>query len=174
MLIPPLLFLHQWLASVWTYEHPTQQLMGAAPQLSIMIAAIISSGIAAPLFEEFVFRLLLISWLNRFFVSPRPFANKSSRCQSSWLDQGSTRSHADRFTVLILGWRAWVPVLIAATLFSLAHFSQGPAPIALFVLGIGLGTLYQWTGRILPGLIVHLLLNGWSLGFTVAHLIASA
>jgi membrane protease YdiL (CAAX protease family) len=44
-------------------------------------------------------------------------------------------------------------------LFSLAHYGHGAAPVSLLVLGIGLGILYQRTHRILPGMVVHFLLN---------------
>ena len=54
-------------------------------------------------------------------------------------------------------------VLLPAILFGLAHANHGPDPIALFLLALGLGYLYQRTHRILPCIIVHFLLNASSL-----------
>jgi len=53
----------------------------------------------------------------------------------------------------------WLPILVSSALFSLAHLSHGPDWVALFLLAIGLGYLYQRTGRILPSMIVHFLVN---------------
>jgi membrane protease YdiL (CAAX protease family) len=43
------------------------------------------------------------------------------------------------------------------------HWSHGPDWIPLTVLAFGLGYLYQRTHRILPSLVVHLLLNSFTL-----------
>lgn len=55
------------------------------------------------------------------------------------------------------------PVLISSTLFSAAHVGNGPDPIPLFVLALGLGYIYQRTRRVLPCIIVHMMCNGISL-----------
>ena len=59
--------------------------------------------------------------------------------------------------------RGLVPVLCSSTLFALAHWGHGAAPIPLFALALGLGYLYLRTHRVLPCILVHLLLNGTSL-----------
>jgi membrane protease YdiL (CAAX protease family) len=48
-------------------------------------------------------------------------------------------------------------------LFSLAHFGFGPDPVALFVLALILGFLYQRTHRIVPCIVVHALFNALNL-----------
>ena len=53
----------------------------------------------------------------------------------------------------------WTPILVSAGLFAAAHIGQGAAPIPLFFLAIGLGYLYRQTGSIVPGIVVHFLLN---------------
>ncbi len=57
---------------------------------------------------------------------------------------------------------AW-PVYVTSALFALMHFGQGAAPIPLFFLSLGLGFLYQRTGRLFPAIVVHMLLNGATL-----------
>jgi membrane protease YdiL (CAAX protease family) len=55
------------------------------------------------------------------------------------------------------------PILVSAALFALAHFGNGPDPIPLFILALGLGYLYQQTHRVWPCIVVHMLLNGLSM-----------
>lgn len=57
---------------------------------------------------------------------------------------------------------AWGPIVLSATAFSLMHVAHGPDIVALLVLALGLGYLYQRTHRILPCIIVHLCLNATS------------
>ena len=66
---------------------------------------------------------------------------------------------------------AWAPVVISAVLFGLVHLGQGPAPIPIFVFGLGLGMIYRQTGRILPCIVAHFMLNGFSMTvYTVEQL----
>lgn len=53
----------------------------------------------------------------------------------------------------------WLPILVSSGLFAIAHFSHGPDWIPLFFLAIGLGYLYQRTGRIQACIVVHILVN---------------
>ena len=59
-----------------------------------------------------------------------------------------------------VGVQAWLPIVVASILFSLAHFGQGTAPIPLFFLSLGLGFIYQRTHRIWPSIVAHMLVNG--------------
>ena len=42
------------------------------------------------------------------------------------------------------------------------HAAQWPAPIAIFVLSVALGTLYQRTGSLLAAIAMHGTFNGFS------------
>jgi membrane protease YdiL (CAAX protease family) len=55
------------------------------------------------------------------------------------------------------------PIVITAAMFSLAHAGQGPAPIPLFFFGLALGYVYQKTGSIVPCILLHMMLNGFSM-----------
>ena len=57
----------------------------------------------------------------------------------------------------------WMPIIVSAAVFGLAHVGQGAAPIPLFVFGLALGYLYRQTGRILPCIVLHMGLNGFSM-----------
>lgn len=56
-----------------------------------------------------------------------------------------------------------VPMFLSSAIFASLHWGQGPAPIPLFFLALGLGYIYQRTHRILPCIVVHMLLNGTTL-----------
>lgn len=60
--------------------------------------------------------------------------------------------------------RFW-PVAVSAAIFALMHLRAelDPDPIPLFVLALALGYLYQRTHSLVPGIIVHFLLNGCSM-----------
>ncbi|MEM7784644.1 MAG: CPBP family intramembrane glutamic endopeptidase, partial [Planctomycetota bacterium] len=65
------------------------------------------------------------------------------------------------------------PILVSALLFAFAHFGQGPAPIPLFLLGLGLGYIFLQTGSILPCIVIHMALNGFSMFWFTLNVILS-
>lgn len=56
------------------------------------------------------------------------------------------------------------PIFVSSIIFALLHYSHGPDWVPLFFLALGLGYLYRQTHRIVPGIVVHFLLNGTSMG----------
>lgn len=56
------------------------------------------------------------------------------------------------------------PSLVSGTLFGLAHWGYGFSFIPLIALGIGLGLLYRATQSIWPCIVVHFMLNAFSMG----------
>jgi membrane protease YdiL (CAAX protease family) len=61
------------------------------------------------------------------------------------------------------GLQALLPIGISSAVFALLHYSHGPDWIPLLLLAAGMGYLYQRTHRLLPSLVVHCLLNSYSL-----------
>jgi membrane protease YdiL (CAAX protease family) len=57
---------------------------------------------------------------------------------------------------------ATIPIMISSALFAAAHFGQGAAHIPLFLFALLLGYLYYRTHRLLPCVIAHAMLNGFS------------
>ncbi len=55
------------------------------------------------------------------------------------------------------------PIVLSAALFALAHYEHGPDPVALFLLALGIGYIYQRTHRIVPCIVVHFLVNAVSM-----------
>lgn len=54
----------------------------------------------------------------------------------------------------------WLAIFCSMLVFSLLHFSHGPAWIPLLIFGAAVGLVYQRTHRLWPGIIAHMLLNG--------------
>ena len=55
--------------------------------------------------------------------------------------------------------RSSLAILVSALVFALMHRSHGPDPIPLFLLAVALGYVFSRTGRVLPCIVAHALLN---------------
>jgi membrane protease YdiL (CAAX protease family) len=58
---------------------------------------------------------------------------------------------------------SWAPILITSALFALSHLGNGPSAVPLFFFGLALGYIYQQTHRLLPSLVLHMSLNGFTM-----------
>jgi membrane protease YdiL (CAAX protease family) len=66
---------------------------------------------------------------------------------------------------------AVLPVFLSAFLFALVHIGQGLAPVPLFFLGLVLGFIFIRTRSLLPCIVLHMGLNGFSMfWFTIGVL----
>lgn len=128
-------------------EHPVLQLTREHPSVWVLVLATVAAVGVAPVFEEFVFRVVLQGWLES---------------QQSRLRQ--MRGASDK--------PGFAPIVIASAVFALLHFGHGPDPIALFVLSLFLGYAYRQTHRIGPSLLIHFgvnalaMVNLWVLFFS--------
>ena len=121
-------------------KHPLLELTRQRSGLGIMVLATIAAVGIAPWFEEFVFRVLLQGWLEGEQVRLR-------------LRRDPDASEAPGFS----------PLLIASFLFAAMHAAAGPDPVAIFVLSLFLGYAYRQTHRILPSIVIHAGVNGWTM-----------
>lgn len=136
------------LVSFIEYSHPSFQRINDSTGAFAVVDTWITAVLIAPVVEELLFRGVIQGWLQRI--------------------RGEARSNPD---ALILGGPVdesapsksrplHIPaIVITSVLFGLAHWSQGPAPISLFVLSLGIGYLYQRTGSLVACIVVHMLLN---------------
>jgi membrane protease YdiL (CAAX protease family) len=189
MLAPPVLMLQAVLTRWLPSEHPLVQMLRDRMTGQLFAVGGFVAVIVAPVVEEFVFRVLLQGWLERFdgkqtpvvpadgdaLVNP-PQATAASPVVTAEVvmedadanpylspppspapdeptDADFARLHAPPL---------W-PIFISALIFALLHAGNGPDPIPLFFLAVGLGYLYRQTHRITPSMTVHFLLNGVSM-----------
>lgn len=154
----------------WEPHHPTLEQLLNDPDWRVMAAAFFAAVIVAPLFEEFIFRLLLQGALERleterlsgWETTPSDSETVLSAASSEGDSSGESRaggelsSDASREVL-------WSPILASSLAFGLAHFTHGPAPISLIVFAVVLGYVYQRTHRITPCIIAHAAFNALSL-----------
>ena len=182
LFVPPTLVLQATLTQFWEYEHPTMDLISPESSLLTILSAWWMATIVAPFNEEVVFRVVLLGWLIRCFVGSNDFLavmigghfspNASLGLASSGIhnERPATPTpeiiSADSNGIdgeMISGCRAGAPVVSVAMLFALVHLGQGPAPIPIFFLAIGLCLMYLRTGSLVACVVTHFLLNVFSM-----------
>lgn len=151
--VVPIFAMQAVLEKLVKYTHPVLKSLHAQPDSRMFIATAVAALVAAPLFEEFLFRVLLQGWFERIEARRR---------------------------VLRLGLPgdgpAWWPIGLSAFLFAAMHWNNGLAVIPLFFFAIVLGYVYQRTHRIWPSMATHFLLNAWTmliLWYQIHHGIAA-
>ncbi|KAA5545957.1 CPBP family intramembrane metalloprotease [Roseiconus nitratireducens] len=135
-ILTPVLLVNIVVVQLIQYEHSVTNLLADDTRLGTFLFLLLSAGFVTPIVEEFQFRLLLQGGLQQ-FADPPP-ANDGT---SNWMP------------------RSFWPIVVTSLIFAGMHWGQGGAPIPLFFLSVGLGALYQGTGRLTPAIVVHLLLN---------------
>jgi membrane protease YdiL (CAAX protease family) len=157
----PAVYVVQAILSHWvTGKHPIETLIREYPEPSIVGLSTFAAVIAAPIGEEFFFRVVFQGWLERFWpVGPTveelpPIVDGEIDAPTSSLNETALLRNV-----------SWAPIVISASVFSLLHLGWPGGevrsdPIPLFLLSVVLGYVYQRTHRIWPSLVVHLFLNG--------------
>ncbi|MEM9409801.1 MAG: CPBP family intramembrane glutamic endopeptidase [Planctomycetota bacterium] len=183
IMVAPFLFGVQWILSIFVpYEHNTIDQLKDNFSWSTILVTWLGAVIAAPICEELFFRGILQNWLQRLqstasqknpfveitggwgdlddgdFANSVPDRSAKPR-QPSWLASELGLDHDGVRTKM--DW--WLPIGISSFLFALVHIGQGLAPIPLFIFGLALGNLFRRTGSIVPPILLHFLLNGFSM-----------
>ena len=173
-----------YLVPMVPYQHETIDQLRENFSLNTLLTTWFAAVVAAPICEELLFRGVLQSWLQRIHfgattttgfteiiggwdsnrdhivvpdqpasgrVAEQPFALEANPRVSERVSQRVSR----------LQW--WMPIVVSSTMFAAVHVGQGLAPIPLFVFGVGLGFVYRFTGSIVPSIILHFLLNAFSM-----------
>ncbi|WP_165440637.1 CPBP family intramembrane glutamic endopeptidase [Rubripirellula amarantea] len=148
MVLPPVLVISGLLNLVIPYEHPVLEILAGIDSVPKLVLVFVTTAIATPLVEEFLFRTLLIGGFERLAQ-----AMQVGDLQQWERDQGD-QPWKDRFD--------W-PVIASSFIFAIMHFGHGAAPVPLFVLALALGYLYRRTGSIVAPIVVHMVLNSLTL-----------
>lgn len=168
------------------YDHDIIKALGGEPTGEVLYWSLFAAIVVAPLVEEYMFRGLLQGWLERLIgaiqtasgnsPAARGGTDNSVVCAPQALESVDNTPH-DATTIVLHDLSqvelppepivrpkpSMVPNVVTSALFGLMHFGQGPAPITLFFLSLGLGYLYRQTHSIWPGVIVHFMLNSFSM-----------
>ncbi|MGC3966455.1 MAG: CPBP family intramembrane metalloprotease [Pirellulales bacterium] len=152
VLFPPVIALQGLLNFVWMEsQHPI--IIAYRQSHDSMIwwwCAAVAVG-TAPLVEEFVFRGVLQGWLARLL------AERRRRTAPETTEETAVAAATIRDS------EVYLPIILSSAVFSLMHWQSGPDFVPIFFLALGLGYLYRQTQSIWPGVIVHALLNSWSM-----------
>ena len=182
MVIPGILLLQNVLTQFVEYEHATLELLQQNRSIFTLVCTWFAAVIAAPICEEIFFRGILQSWLQRFGKSGEEFVS------GGWSDQTrnlsttprrnanpcSTETSSTKTKIVVSSEfgspprskfdpHSWAPIVISSVVFGMVHIGQGAAPIPLFVFGLALGYLYRQTASVLPCIVLHMGLNGFSM-----------
>jgi len=137
---------------VTEYSHPVIEAFLSEMSLSSLLSTMFSVVIAAPLVEEFVFRGILLSFLQRIF---------DRNCElSTILFCDNTTSPICRASAGLAN--RYGAIVVTSVLFAGLHVGQGAAYIPLFFLALALGYVTQKTASIWPAVIIHGCLNSLS------------
>ncbi len=184
LMTPPVCAIQFLTVQIWRSQaHPVEQMVLEKLTVGVAILAVLSTMVLAPWIEELLFRGIFQRWLGR-LVEDRPlptttiqekgrfgplepenesfFLNsKAAPTESTPIDPGSeilASSHqpaeqpSSRFSSL--------PILLTSFFFAAMHLPQWPAPIAILLLSMALGTVYQRTGSLLAAITMHATFNG--------------
>ena len=134
-------------------QHPFIEQALANPSARMLAVVGVSAMVAAPLFEETVFRLVFQGWLERCEL-------RSARVGLSGdQDSNASRPQLQGWWGLPLG---WAPIFASGLAFGLAHWGHGADPAALVLLGVILGYVFNRTHRILPCMVLHMVFNAFT------------
>ena len=147
-ILAPVIVINMIVAQLIPYHHPVTDTLAQQSDWQISLLLFVSAAIVTPVLEELLFRMLLQGGLQVAAEGLPAVPGVDVRSDS----QGESME----------AWnptKRW-PILVSSLVFALLHLGQGGAPIPLFFLAVGLGFLYQRTGRLTPCIVVHMLLNG--------------
>jgi len=184
LMTPPVWAIQFLTVHIWRYQaHPVEQMVLEKLTVGMAILAVLSTMVLAPWIEELLFRGIFQRWLGR-LVEDRPlptttiqekgrfgplepenessFLNsKAAPTESTPIDPGSeilassyqpAEQPSSRFSSL--------PILLTSFFFAAMHLSQWPAPVAIFLLSMALGTVYERSGSLLAAITMHATFNG--------------
>lgn len=138
---------------VTPYSHPVIDTLLAEASVETLIYTAITVVVAAPIVEEFVFRGVILTYLQRAF-SGNWATTTLILCKYSEKPENKFKA-ADKF-------QRHGANLLTSLIFAALHLGQGAAPIPLFLLSFGIGYVANKTGSIIPCILIHMLLNGIS------------
>ncbi|WP_254507256.1 CPBP family intramembrane glutamic endopeptidase [Anatilimnocola floriformis] len=166
----------------WKYDHPLIESVTESKDVMLFALAIIATSVSAPLIEEFAFRGLLQGWLEKCCSGRSTYAELVTGEQNFSAQELAAQRRPEKEPLaenpnappvpteeteaaveprdqVPPTRRDWLAIVASTIVFSLLHYSHGPAWIPLLIFGAATGFVYQRTHRIVPGIVAHFLLN---------------
>jgi membrane protease YdiL (CAAX protease family) len=134
-IIPPVLAVQSVVTTFLPSVHPLIKLLKENRDLLSVVTVL--AVFVAPLFEEFLFRVVLQGWLEK--------AEQALRRRSPGMLSAP---------------RGVWSIVLSSLIFAAAHAGHGADPLPLFLFALVLGYLYHQTHRLWPSLLLHMALNG--------------
>jgi membrane protease YdiL (CAAX protease family) len=151
-------------------QHPLITKILSDPDPTLLVVGFLTAVVVAPVCEEIAFRLLLQGWLEKWWCGQRDAESQESGSVEQEVQQDATDGPLSRSEDAVVpalrtphSAFALLPIFSSSLVFAIAHIGHGPDPIAIFLLALILGYLYQRTHRIVPCIVTHLLFNAFSL-----------
>jgi membrane protease YdiL (CAAX protease family) len=150
MWVPVVWLVHEALSRTMPYSHETLDRLEIAESPLLVAGIWFSAILVSPTVEEVLFRGVLQGWLQRIRRhEPGVTADSMLFGRASLIAQPAVSEMRTDQPI------HWPAIVVAATVFGLAHSGQGAAPVSLFVLSLGHGYLYQRTGSLLACIVMH-------------------
>jgi membrane protease YdiL (CAAX protease family) len=142
-------------------EHELLKALGESPNSTVRVALIIGAVILAPLFEEYVFRAHIQTFLRELLI-------RATRLRAGWTvpqeipatDVGTleyARPPRSGAWSQPVAWQSWLAIFIASVIFTSVHPMWMWPPI--FFLALCLGYAYERTGNLWTTIVMHGLFN---------------
>ena len=142
--------------------HAVETLAGQNPGPMTWAMIFFAAVVVAPVTEEFLFRGVLLGWLNR-VATGRKTADRMIVDDLPDTSQASINGDVSVDPpVAFEGFRLLMANLLVSFVFAALHGQVWPTPIPLFVLAMALGTIYQRTGSLIAPIALHMTFNGIS------------
>jgi membrane protease YdiL (CAAX protease family) len=174
ILAPAVYFINITASLIWKPNaHPVMDMIRDNQSGQVVLIAYAMAVVIAPIFEEMLFRGVLQAWLLKLTL-PGPPELGFEPGPTDWpgefqLVPGFDSETAAPATIAEVEApetpglaRLWIPNILTSMLFAAAHYQQWPAPVPIFLLSLGLGYIYQRTGRLVAPIALHATFNGLS------------
>jgi membrane protease YdiL (CAAX protease family) len=190
LLFCPVVYAINFAASlIWKpLKHPLEEMVRNEFTPAVVPLAIVSAVVLAPAAEELIFRVIIQGWLTQAFRKARgkpappggpDLLETLAECPATprlegWIESETTvnvpldRPDPAAGTEPCAGvapgrghrWEDLKPIVYVSAFFAIVHLPQWPAPIAIFLLSIGLGLVYQRSGSLVASFVMHAMFNG--------------
>ena len=141
--------------------------------IALLYAAVL---LLAPIVEELLFRGILQQWLNRLFSDhtssvtgpdpespPGPTEDDNATWEPAEIDgTPEVVALSPERDALARNLPVWLSIGLTSMIFAFLHLDQWPAPIAIFILSVWLGTVFRRSRSLITVMALHATFNGFS------------